>query len=122
MSWIHKITMPDGTVTPGIWNWGGPDSEHFNFPNDLSGKSVLDVGTLDGYWAIEAKKRGATTVLAIDIYSPPKKEAVLACGAFGVSKKKPPCRVDQGGPLRRAWERSQPREGRPFMRRCDSRL
>ena len=35
-------------------------------PNNLSGKTVLDVGTWDGYFAFLAEARGADHVLAID--------------------------------------------------------
>ena len=35
-------------------------------PEDLSGWSVLDVGCNEGFFAIEAKKRGAARVLGID--------------------------------------------------------
>jgi len=36
-------------------------------PRDLSGKSVLDLGCNEGFFAIEAKKRGASYVLGVDI-------------------------------------------------------
>jgi len=35
-------------------------------PEDLSGKSVLDVGCNAGFYAIEAKRRGAARVVAVD--------------------------------------------------------
>jgi tRNA (mo5U34)-methyltransferase len=35
-------------------------------PQDLTGKSVLDVGTFDGFYAFLAESRGATRVVAID--------------------------------------------------------
>ncbi len=68
--WYHKITLPDGTVTPGhepmipekAW-------EIYGLPEDLTGKLVLDVGAWDGYWTFEALKRGAKCVRAIDDFS-----------------------------------------------------
>lgn len=87
MNWIHKITMLDGSITPGIWSTSPSDQEHFMFPESFDGKSVLDVGTLDGYWAVEAKKRGASDVMAIDVYDLPREEAKLACSSFGVKYK-----------------------------------
>lgn len=33
---------------------------------DFRGKSVLEIGTWDGYWSFEAERRGATRVLATD--------------------------------------------------------
>jgi tRNA (mo5U34)-methyltransferase len=39
-------------------------------PDDLTGKSVLDIGTCNGGLAFEAERRGATRVVAVDIYPP----------------------------------------------------
>jgi tRNA (mo5U34)-methyltransferase len=36
-------------------------------PESLEGKTVLDVGTCDGFWAFELERRGAERVVAIDI-------------------------------------------------------
>jgi tRNA (mo5U34)-methyltransferase len=36
------------------------------FPSDLRGKSVLDIGSFDGFFAFEAERRGAERVLAVD--------------------------------------------------------
>lgn len=40
------------------------------FPRDLTGKSVLDIGTCNGGLAFEAERRGASRVVAVDIYPP----------------------------------------------------
>ncbi len=37
-------------------------------PEELSGRSVLDVGAWDGYFSFEAERRGARRVLATDWY------------------------------------------------------
>jgi tRNA (mo5U34)-methyltransferase len=37
-------------------------------PEDLTGKSVLDIGTWDGFFAFECERRGAARILAIDTY------------------------------------------------------
>jgi tRNA (mo5U34)-methyltransferase len=37
-------------------------------PDDLTGKTVLDIGTWDGYFAFEFERRGAKRVLAIDSF------------------------------------------------------
>jgi len=47
--------------------------------NDLSGKSVLDIGTTNGLVAFEAEARGATRVVATDIHDD---------GHFGFSRLK----------------------------------
>ena len=36
-------------------------------PASLAGKRCLDVGTWDGFWAFEMERRGAESVLAIDL-------------------------------------------------------
>jgi tRNA (mo5U34)-methyltransferase len=38
-------------------------------PEDLTGKRVLDVGALDGYYAFEAAARGAEDVLCVESYT-----------------------------------------------------
>ena len=38
-----------------------------NLPDDLTGATVLDVGTTNGGFAFEAERRGAVRVVAVDI-------------------------------------------------------
>ena len=38
----------------------------WQFPADLTGKTVLDIGCADGAWSIAALRRGAKSVLSID--------------------------------------------------------
>jgi len=63
--WVHRIALPDGTVTPGDWDTGAA-MRRLRMPDDLSGKTVLDVGAWDGLYSFEAEKRGAQRVLATD--------------------------------------------------------
>ncbi len=63
IKWWHKIEL-DGVTTKG------PDDskeklQAIQMPEDLKGKSVIDVGAWDGFFSFEAERRGAT-VLAID--------------------------------------------------------
>jgi SAM-dependent methyltransferase len=44
--------------------------ERINLPQDLSGKSVLDIGCNEGFFCAEAHRRGATNVVGIDIQRP----------------------------------------------------
>lgn len=37
-------------------------------PKDLTGKTVLDMGSWDGFWSFECERRGAKRVLAIDTW------------------------------------------------------
>jgi tRNA (mo5U34)-methyltransferase len=63
--WVHRITLPGGRVTPGDWDTDKALSR-LRLPEDLSGKTVLDVGAWDGLYSFEAEKRGAARVLATD--------------------------------------------------------
>lgn len=64
--WFHSIPLRDDLVTPGL----EPDTprklDWIKLPADLSEKTVLDVGTWDGFFAFEAERRGAERVLATD--------------------------------------------------------
>ena len=69
--WFHSIDLGGGVVTPGR-KGGGEDYmrrelEGLRLP-DLSGKSVLDIGAWDGFYAFEAERRGASRVVALDRY------------------------------------------------------
>jgi tRNA (mo5U34)-methyltransferase len=67
ISWWHKIALPGGIVTPGI------DLTHeklpfLGLPNRMDGKRVLDVGCWDGFFSFLAEQRGASEVVAIDVF------------------------------------------------------
>jgi len=40
-----------------------------NIPTDLSGKTILDIGAWDGFFAFEFERRGAKRVLATDVWN-----------------------------------------------------
>jgi tRNA (mo5U34)-methyltransferase len=68
--WCHTIHLGHGVVTPGIMG-SLPEMENrlatLRLP-ELSGKSVLDINTLDGFFAFAAERRGARRVVALDHY------------------------------------------------------
>ena len=67
--WRHKIELPDGSVTPGSQN-NLQQLARMGLPEDLKGKSVLDIGCSDGYFSFVCEKRGANErVVAIDDFS-----------------------------------------------------
>ena len=66
INWWHQIELPDGTVTPGH-DQSAAKLESLHLPS-LAGKSVLDVGALDGYFSFAAERLGAARVLATDSY------------------------------------------------------
>jgi tRNA (mo5U34)-methyltransferase len=67
--WFHSIEVAPGVVTPGR-----PTHrvlQRIGLPAALTGKSVLDVGCSDGFFAFECEKRGADPIVAIDDWSAP---------------------------------------------------
>jgi tRNA (mo5U34)-methyltransferase len=69
--WWHSIRLDDGRVTPGIKALELMEREfHDTFSVlDLTGQSVLDVGAWNGGFSIEAKRRGADRVVAVDHFT-----------------------------------------------------
>ena len=65
LDWYHTITLPDGTVTRGMFDHRDL-LPHYGIPEDLSGSRVLDVATSTGFWAFEFERRGGQ-VTATDI-------------------------------------------------------
>ena len=67
-AWFHSIDLGDGVVTPGVKRSKTLAREagaiFENAP--VAGKSVLDIGAWDGFFSFEAKRRGASRVLATD--------------------------------------------------------
>lgn len=63
--WYHSIELADGVLTPGLVDLR-PWVHLAGFPDDLSGKRCLDVGSYDGFWSFEMERRGASEVIAID--------------------------------------------------------
>ncbi len=61
-------------LAPGIWTPGTSPvpwlCEQAGLPDDLSGKTVLDIGTTNAGTAFELERRGAERVVAVDIFDP----------------------------------------------------
>lgn len=68
----HRIKMPNGIYTPGevIHGPDGGDwpTTRFGMPENLTDKTVIDVGAWDGFFSFEAEKRGAKSVFAVDVH------------------------------------------------------
>jgi len=62
----HTITLPDGYKLTGLYDMSKV-LHHYKIPENLDGKTVLDIGPGNGYFSFEFAKRGAN-VLAIDKY------------------------------------------------------
>jgi tRNA (mo5U34)-methyltransferase len=67
--WWHSIDLGGGVVTPGVKTAEELEKElAWLGLGDLRGKSVLDVGSWDGYFAFAAERLGADRVVALDHY------------------------------------------------------
>jgi len=64
----HTIKFPNGMILPGRWDMS-KFLKFYDLPSDLSGKSIIDVGPGNGYFAMEFSKRGASKVVAMDVSS-----------------------------------------------------
>jgi tRNA (mo5U34)-methyltransferase len=69
IQWHQKFPLAPGVDVPGV-NDIGWIAETVGFPADLTGKTVLDIGTTNGGAAFIAEARGAESVVATDIVPP----------------------------------------------------
>ena len=60
----HRIELPYGLVTEGR---DRSNTARQIFPDNLTGKSVLDLGCSEGYLCFEAARRGASRVVGFDV-------------------------------------------------------
>jgi tRNA (mo5U34)-methyltransferase len=67
--WYHTLHLADGVVTKGMFDHA-PVLDRYPLPDDLTGLRCLDVATMDGYWAFEMERRGADSVVALDLEDP----------------------------------------------------
>jgi tRNA (mo5U34)-methyltransferase len=79
--WFHNINLRGVQTAPDHFLGDYPAIKWQQFahaiPQNLTGRSVLDVGCNAGFYAIEMKRRGAARVLAVD-----SDERYLAQGRF----------------------------------------
>jgi tRNA (mo5U34)-methyltransferase len=70
IAWFHSIDL-GGRITPGVKTPAvlSTETRLLHLPDDLRGRSVLDIGTWDGFFAFEMERRGASSVTALDYYS-----------------------------------------------------
>ncbi len=72
IDWCHPIDLGGGLVTrpeQRVRQRFARRLRLLSLPEDLTGKSVLDIGAWDGFFAFECERRGAARVLAIDKYA-----------------------------------------------------
>ena len=70
----HSIDLPGIGSVKGEWDLRGKFDEYIG-SIDVSGKTVLDVGTASGFLTFEAEKRGAT-VFSFDADGPERIQMV----------------------------------------------
>jgi tRNA (mo5U34)-methyltransferase len=64
--WWHSIDLGEGVVTPGVKPTdANAELEALQLP-DLRGKTVLDIGSWDGFYSFAAERLGAERVVALD--------------------------------------------------------
>ena len=68
--WFHNINLGGVQTAPNHFLGDYPSFKFRNFahaiPENLTGKSVLDIGCNGGFYSIEMKRRGAARVVGID--------------------------------------------------------
>lgn len=68
--WFHNMELGGVWTAPDHFLGDYPNAKWRNFafavPQDLTGKSVLDIGCNGGFYSLEMKRRGARRVLGID--------------------------------------------------------
>ena len=72
INWCHPIDLGGGLVTRPerhIQQRFARRLRLLSLPDDLTGKSVLDIGAWDGYFSFECERRGASRIVAIDTYA-----------------------------------------------------
>jgi tRNA (mo5U34)-methyltransferase len=86
--WFHNLDLGGVRTAPDHFLGDYPMVKWRRFahaiPDDLSGKSVLDVGCNGGFYSIEMKRRGAARVVGIDSderYLAQARFAAEVCGA-----------------------------------------
>ncbi|MBK6437516.1 MAG: methyltransferase domain-containing protein [Candidatus Microthrix sp.] len=68
IDWFHSYEIAPGIVSPGEYR----PQIHLDrgcLPEDLTGRSVLDIGAWDGFFSFEAERRGAARVVAADSWA-----------------------------------------------------
>jgi tRNA (mo5U34)-methyltransferase len=64
--WYHTLELGDGIVTPGQYDHRGV-LQHYGLPARVDGKTVIDVGPAQGFFAFELERRGAARVVTVEL-------------------------------------------------------
>lgn len=67
LDWYHTIKFRNGVISKGKSKYEGVDYDRFLIP-EVNGRTVAELGTHDGFWAIECQKKGAVFIVAYDLF------------------------------------------------------
>jgi tRNA (mo5U34)-methyltransferase len=67
IKWFHKIDLGKGIITPGD-DESPAKLKKLGIPEDLRGKTVLDIGAWEVFFSFETERRRAKRVLATDYF------------------------------------------------------
>ncbi|WP_419826373.1 TIGR04290 family methyltransferase [Sphingomonas sp.] len=85
--WFHNIDLGGVQTAPDHFLGDYPAFKFARFarclPDDLTGKTVLDIGCNAGFYSVEMKRRGADRVVGIDSDDRYLEQARLATSALG---------------------------------------
>jgi tRNA (mo5U34)-methyltransferase len=86
--WFHNLDLKGVKTAPGHFLGDYPHVKWRRFadavPQDLTGRSVLDIGCNAGFYAMEMKRRGAARVLGLDSDDEYLAQARFAAGVIGL--------------------------------------
>jgi tRNA (mo5U34)-methyltransferase len=87
--WFHNLDLEGVRTAPDHFLGDYPANKWSRFahalPDDLTGRSVLDIGCNAGFYSLEMKRRGAARVLGIDHDERYLEQARLAARVSGLS-------------------------------------
>lgn len=66
--WHGGMDLGNGVITRGESHPANNLLPRVGLPADLTGKTVLDIGTADGFMAFECERRGTAKVVAVDSF------------------------------------------------------
>jgi tRNA (mo5U34)-methyltransferase len=84
--WFHNLRLEGIETAPGHFLGDYPSVKFASFrhalPEDLTGKSVLDIGCNAGFYSFEMERRGAARVLGVDTDEHYLRQARFAAGVL----------------------------------------
>jgi len=95
-------------LTPGGWDLRGT-ALRLPWPQSVAGLRCPDVGTVDGFWAFELERRGASEVVASDVLDATQLDHFAADRLRSCSGHGPSCATERLRPRPDRSRRVRPR-------------